>query len=294
MALLLDYNARCELQAPTGSPSIEVCRIGLPFPTQGSSTALTEEPPSVVRPTQGSLAFLWGLHSALCAAQPSLRPVVELLRGEAMDEAVMLYRHGAKPADWATPQGGDAFEKIPDPWLAVCQAQLSSTYLVDNSTLEAPTVGLGYRCPQNLTDHDGKNNAAWGSTICGIAVGEEWVKVGDSYLPVKLRRVVVLKRVHQQVLSAPALSDQENQTDRFAWVLEAQGAELERLRGALSGDSQRLMSFVDEERRRAIGVRVDGPRAEWLIRDVRSLLQTMPRGRALESAPFAIQIPTSA
>jgi len=74
-------------------------------------------------------------------------------------------------------------------------------------------------------------------------------------------------------------------------TLAAHGGELERLRGALSGDCSRLMEFIDEERRRDGGLQIEEGRAEWLLRDVESWLRMLPRGQALESPPFAVQVP---
>ncbi|CAK0891671.1 unnamed protein product [Prorocentrum cordatum] len=60
-------------------------------------------------------------------------------------------------------------------------------YLVDNSTLQATTKGLGYRLSTQLNDKDdGDEHAEWGTIVTGTDQGQGWLKVGPRYLPFSL------------------------------------------------------------------------------------------------------------
>jgi hypothetical protein len=59
-------------------------------------------------------------------------------------------------------------------------------YLVDNSTLQATTKGLGYRLSKQLNDKDGDEHAEWGTVVTGTDQGQGWLKVGPRYLPFSL------------------------------------------------------------------------------------------------------------
>jgi len=71
-------------------------------------------------------------------------------------------------------------------------------FLVDNRTLQARTVGLGYRISPMMSHLDTKNSAGhknlapWGSMVRGIPCGQDWIKVGERFLPRMLRDVEVL------------------------------------------------------------------------------------------------------
>jgi len=73
-------------------------------------------------------------------------------------------------------------------------------YLVDsNHTVDCP--GLGFRSSPNVDDLDEEDRGVpWGSVIEGTAVGDDWVKVGDLYLPMKLRDETVLHTYTSGVL----------------------------------------------------------------------------------------------
>jgi hypothetical protein len=73
--------------------------------------------------------------------------------------------------------------------------------------------------------------------------------------------------------------------------LAQQDMQLERLCGALSGNGDQLRSFMDEETQRQNNLRVEGPLAEWLIRDVETWLEAFPRGKFLDSPLFSVDAP---
>lgn len=77
--------------------------------------------------------------------------------------------------------------------------------------------------------------------------------------------------------------------DELKADFEVQGLDVQRLRDALSGDCGRYLRFVDEERRRSSDITVEGDHAEWLVRDVLSWRQALPRGKALESPEFGLR-----
>lgn len=69
------------------------------------------------------------------------------------------------------------------------------SYLVDNSELCSPNLGLGFRVAPSLgmTDPDEKV-AAWGSIVKGVPCENEWLKLGPQvYLPIMLVGKLVLK-----------------------------------------------------------------------------------------------------
>mmetsp|Transcript_49593 Transcript_49593/g.158675 ORF Transcript_49593/g.158675 Transcript_49593/m.158675 type:complete len:207 (+) Transcript_49593:111-731(+) len=68
------------------------------------------------------------------------------------------------------------------------------SYLVDNSRLQASTNGVGFRFSKRIMDRDLSNVAHWDSVIHGVDAGDDWVKVGECFLPKKLNGVQVLKR----------------------------------------------------------------------------------------------------
>lgn len=76
-----------------------------------------------------------------------------------------------------------------------------------------------------------------------------------------------------------------------AEVLTAQAVEVERLRGALAGDCDRLLRFVSEERAREGNLRVCGERVEWVVQNLGSWQSSLQRGQALESPTFAVDVP---
>lgn len=72
-------------------------------------------------------------------------------------------------------------------------SQEGQLYYVDNTYLQAETAGLSYRNSQNLADKaDDKGCATWGSVVYGASMGNDWLKVGAHYLPMKLQGIPVL------------------------------------------------------------------------------------------------------
>lgn len=91
----------------------------------------------------------------------------------------------------------------------------------------------------------------------------------------------------------PHAADQSSQAHLqfFQERLAAQGSQLDRLREAFCGNGEQLRIFMDEETLRRNNLRVEGATAEWLVRDVETWLDTLPRGKFLESPAFSIEAP---
>jgi len=71
-----------------------------------------------------------------------------------------------------------------------------STFLVDNSELAAPTLGLSYRRSKSVNDSDGAIlGPTWGTAVEGIAHTDGWIQVGSHFLPTVLdgKRVLSTK-----------------------------------------------------------------------------------------------------
>lgn len=67
-------------------------------------------------------------------------------------------------------------------------------YQADNSVLKASTPGLGFRNTPNLEDMDKeKVLVPWGSLVSGVTLDENWLKVGDRFLPKFLKKIPVLR-----------------------------------------------------------------------------------------------------
>lgn len=78
---------------------------------------------------------------------------------------------------------------------------------------------------------------------------------------------------------------------RVREALDVHETEIERLKGALSGDGGRLLRFIDEEKQRAACLRVEGTLAEWCVSDVAAWVRCLPRGQCLDSPPFDVEVP---
>mmetsp|Transcript_66676 Transcript_66676/g.168130 ORF Transcript_66676/g.168130 Transcript_66676/m.168130 type:complete len:527 (-) Transcript_66676:78-1658(-) len=65
-------------------------------------------------------------------------------------------------------------------------------YLIDNSILASKSRGLRYRFSPNVKDVDHGETARFGTLICGVRHGEDWLKVHDRYLPMRVQGVPVL------------------------------------------------------------------------------------------------------
>lgn len=70
------------------------------------------------------------------------------------------------------------------------------SFFLDNTVLHARSPGLGYRfMPQIQAKSPENAHAPWGSTVQGVSVNEDWVQVGEQYLPTKLNGHQVLRIV---------------------------------------------------------------------------------------------------
>lgn len=69
-----------------------------------------------------------------------------------------------------------------------------STFVVDNSKRNATTRGLAYRTSKDLGAKAAFDDAfaAWGSTVQGVQTGDDWLQVGQWFLPLKLEGVAVV------------------------------------------------------------------------------------------------------
>ena len=73
------------------------------------------------------------------------------------------------------------------------ELEAEEAFLVDNSILKSKTSGVGYRRSMDLGDKDGNDIADWGSVVRGVREGDDWLKVGDRYLPMEIGGKLVLK-----------------------------------------------------------------------------------------------------
>lgn len=87
-----------------------------------------------------------------------------------------------------------------------------------------------------------------------------------------------------------AVEDQQREVARREQVAEM-NVEIERLRDALSGDGTKLRTFMDEEAMRQNSLRIEDSSAEWLVRDLEAWIQTIPKGKYIESPAFALDVP---
>ena len=71
-------------------------------------------------------------------------------------------------------------------------------YALVSSGLSASASGVTYRYSKDLDDKDegeGKDSwAAWGPLLAGRETGEEWLTVGDRFLPMVVQGVKVFRR----------------------------------------------------------------------------------------------------
>jgi len=66
-------------------------------------------------------------------------------------------------------------------------------FLVDNTTLQAATIGLAYRRSKHLCDRDlAVPGPAWGVMVSGVDHGDGWLEVGEHFLPMVLKGCSVL------------------------------------------------------------------------------------------------------
>merc|ERR1711956_31547 len=62
------------------------------------------------------------------------------------------------------------------------------------SLLRSEQEGLHFYRTMDMSEAACKAWVPWGAVIQGIPIGNDWIRVGDYYLPVRLNGVVVLKR----------------------------------------------------------------------------------------------------
>merc|ERR1711971_192316 len=75
------------------------------------------------------------------------------------------------------------------------QVRAEQSYLLVNSpgsgTFDSP--GLKYRrTPCNKDIDNTVHMVPWGAYVQGVPVNEDWIKIGDRYMPIKLNGVTVL------------------------------------------------------------------------------------------------------
>jgi len=83
---------------------------------------------------------------------------------------------------------------ICEPVIRVQQVENSGAYLVDNSYLRSGLPGLDLHPSMSLTNTEGCSYVPWGSVIYGTPFANDWVKMGEFFLPMHLNGVPVLKR----------------------------------------------------------------------------------------------------
>jgi len=74
------------------------------------------------------------------------------------------------------------------------RSEQAGRYLVNNSSLRAPTSGLGFRRSKQLQDYD-STAAPWGGFVLGYDEGDGWLRVEDRYLPMSVQGLQVLTYV---------------------------------------------------------------------------------------------------
>jgi len=81
-------------------------------------------------------------------------------------------------------------------------------FLVTKDHVQTDAPGLAYRASMDLEDRDTDNRlSTWGSTVSGVPVGDDWVRVGTRFLPVHVGDQVVLERT--SAAAAPAEASPE-------------------------------------------------------------------------------------
>jgi len=69
-------------------------------------------------------------------------------------------------------------------------------YAVTQDHIQTNAPGLAYRVSMDLEDRDPFNSlVTWGSTVPGVPIGTDWLKVGTRYLPMRVSGHPVLERV---------------------------------------------------------------------------------------------------
>lgn len=80
-------------------------------------------------------------------------------------------------------------------------------FFVDNSELKSEAAGLGFHLSTTGQDRDGVNHQPWGTTVEGVRIDAEWVRVGERFLQVSIRGVQVLRALEEPpAVAGPSLS----------------------------------------------------------------------------------------
>lgn len=122
-----------------------------------------------------------------------------LLKSQQLDKSLGdSYRRGASPSRSDEPKAIDTRRSTHCSSLVPCQRLTASdgpgAYFVDNSLLRSEQEGLHFYRTMDMSEAACKAWVPWGAVIQGIPVGNDWIKVGEYYLPLRLNGVVVLKR----------------------------------------------------------------------------------------------------
>lgn len=70
--------------------------------------------------------------------------------------------------------------------------QKEITYYVDNGELQTSAKGLRFRLTPNEDDVSPQDSVPFGTQVQGIPVGENWIRVGQKFLPMRLKGSTVL------------------------------------------------------------------------------------------------------
>merc|ERR1712176_1622159 len=98
METIIEFNQRYADRAPSKPSRINTVRL----PIVSGGTFIHPE----VTAMQTALALIWGVSSASSTAAVAARPRVELMPGEAMQEAYrMYYEEKTQPIQWNTAEG---------------------------------------------------------------------------------------------------------------------------------------------------------------------------------------------
>jgi len=102
------------------------------------------------------------------------------------------YKQGKKVVD------GPIAAITPPPGTTM-QVEAEQAYEVRNvaGSGEFNAPGLRYRCSPCNTDMDATQHALWGSIVHGTTVTEDWLKVGDRFLPLRVNGSQVLRKVDE-------------------------------------------------------------------------------------------------
>lgn len=122
-----------------------------------------------------------------------------LVKSQQLDKSIGdTYCRGASPPRSDEPKAIDTCRSAHCSNLVSCQrlsvSDGSAAYFVDNSLLRSEQEGLHFYRTMDMSEAACKAWVPWGAVIQGIPVGNDWIRVGEYYLPVRLNGVLVLKR----------------------------------------------------------------------------------------------------